>query len=144
MHMKSAILFLTIFCAGLYTYGQTTVNYNYDRSGNRTSHKTISFKSTSTTSNETQSSESLSEQIGSHDILIYPNPVQSNIIVEIQGMSESTLARISIVDQGGRLVLVRENISGRNTLDLSNLPTGTYFLIIYLDDGNTQWTIVKE
>ena len=121
-----------------------TVSYIYDNSGNRTSRTTITLKSTSAPADETKPSETYSDQIGEHSILIYPNPVENELTVEIQGLEENAEAVITLYDQGGRLVLTEDKATGSTVLNLSHLSPGTYFMNIHIGDGTTKWKIIKE
>jgi YD repeat-containing protein len=142
--MKHLFILLVVSFTSVFVYGQTTVSYTYDNSGNRTSRNTIGLKSTSGATEEANSTGSFSDQIGEHAVLIYPNPVKSELLIEIQGLEETTYAEISLFDQGGRLVLTRDKIISSNTINLSHLAAGTYVMIIRLGSDKTKWTIVKE
>ncbi|HJZ39658.1 MAG TPA: T9SS type A sorting domain-containing protein [Bacteroidales bacterium] len=141
--MKQAIFFIVVLFVNSIVYSQT-VEFNYDNSGNRTSRTTITLKSTSGTQSGAQSAETFEDKVGENSILIYPNPVQSEITVEIQGLEESSDVTISLFNQGGQLILSRERISNPQTLNLAHLPSGAYFLIIRIEGKNTKWQIVKE
>jgi len=142
--MKRTILLLVALFTSVIIYGQTTVSFTYDDSGNRTSRNTIGLKSTSETAEEANSTEPFSDKIGEHAVLIYPNPVESELLIEIERLEENTYAEISLFDQGGRLVLTRDKITSSNTINLSHFSAGTYLMIIRLGSDKTKWTIVKE
>ncbi len=55
------------------------------------------------------------------DIEFYPNPTRNFISIENRGLD-----KIEIVDVSGRLMLSLKNHN--NTFDVSNLPSGTYFI----------------
>ena len=141
--MKSCTLLLACLLFSAFSSGQT-VSFRYDNSGNRTSRTTIVLKSTATAQKESTSSEPFADQLGEHSILIYPNPVESELTVEIHGLEENSDAAISLFDQGGRLIMIKENLVYNNIIDLSNLSPGNYFMVIRLGSDNTKWTIVKE
>jgi YD repeat-containing protein len=142
--MRQLIFLLAILFVDVITYSQTT-GFKYDNSGNRTSRTTtIGLKSTLGTSENVQSPDSFTDELGTHAILIYPNPVESDLIIEIQEFDENADAVIAIYDQGGRLVMTLDKIVSSNTINLSNLTYGTYFLTIRLGSDITRWTIVKE
>ena len=133
-----AVLICSVAC------GQTVVSYSYDNSGNRTSRKIILLKSTSSSEGQAQQDEPFSDQVGEHGIIIYPNPVTSELTVEIQGLDEDVDASLSLVDQGGHLVLKQDHVTGSNLLGLSHVAPGTYILIIRVNTGSTTWKIIKE
>jgi YD repeat-containing protein len=120
--MKHFILFMAGIAASVITYGQT-VNFAYDDSGNRISRTTIVLKSTSGATNESNSNEPFLDRMGDHSIFIYPNPVESELNVEIEGLEDNSDASISIIDQGGRLILHEDNLGRSNTINLSHLPS---------------------
>jgi hypothetical protein len=141
--MKDVFLLLVAACTSVFTYGQT-VSFRYDNSGNRTSRTTITLKSASSSEDETKPEESFSDQVGEHGIVIYPNPVENELTVEIQGLDEKTDASITLFDQGGRLVLKQDKATNSNLLGLSHLSPGTYFMTIRVGSDSTKWKIVKE
>jgi YD repeat-containing protein len=142
--MKRIVLLLVSFFTGVIIYGQTTVSFNYDGSGNRTSRNTIGLKSTASTQDEKTSSESFSEQLGNQRILIYPNPVESALTVSIEGKDANSSVVITVYDQGGKLILNNDNATELNVLNLSHLPPGNYFMNILIGNDLSQWKIVKE
>jgi len=141
--MKDVFLLLVAACTSVFTYGQT-VSFRYDNSGNRTSRTTITLKSASSSEDETTPEDSFSDQVGEHGIVIYPNPVENELTVEIQGLDEKSDASITLFDQEGRLVLKQDKAMGSNLLSLSHLSPGTYFMTIRVGSDSTKWKIVKE
>jgi YD repeat-containing protein len=141
--MRHFTLLLQGLLIGVLSYGQT-VSFTYDNSGNRTSRTTIILKSATGNTVEESSSSAYEDQIGEHSILIYPNPIESEITVKIQGLKEDNAGAINLYDQSGRLVLTLDDIGSNNTLNLSRLSAGNYFMIIQLENDQTKWTIVKE
>lgn len=142
--MKHILLLLIAVIACAAAFGQS-VSFRYDKSGNRTSRtSTINLKSTSSLEDKTKIVEPLTDQVGEHGIMIYPNPVKTELTVEIQSMDENVDASISIIDQAGRLVVSQIKATGSNLIDLSHLSPGNYFMVIRVGSQNTKWKIVKE
>ncbi len=56
---------------------------------------------------------------------VYPNPASTQLTVEIEG--QASYENLELFDAMGR-VLIRESLndSGKNTIDLSNIPSGMY------------------
>ena len=142
--MKQIILLLAGILTCAMICGQTTTNFNYEASGNRTSRHTITMKSTSSQVDETKPEEVFTDQIEDQTILIYPNPVKSELTVDIKGLEENTEVAISLFDQGGRLVLTSDKTNGSTVLNLSHLTPGNYYMTIRIGDGTTRWKIVKQ
>jgi len=61
---------------------------------------------------------------------VYPNPATSQLTVEIEG--QASYENLELIDALGR-VLVRESLndSGKNTIDLTNIPSGMYVVRLY-------------
>jgi len=72
---------------------------------------------------------------------IYPNPVKGfvNIIPAIGIISY----KISLVDMAGKVMLEKDNLSGKHQIDLSELGKGAYFLNISTNNGLIKSKIVK-
>ena len=124
-------------------FGQTQ-KFWYDASGNRTSRKTIGLKSESGIIEDKDTPEEFSDQVGEKEILIYPNPVKSQLTIEITGYEEDLSAGFYLIDQGGRQVITRTKVPRITTLDLSGFSPGVYFLIIQVNNEKSKWTIIKE
>lgn len=144
--MKYSLLLLTAFYVFVQASGQPTVSFTYDNSGNRTSRSFIMLKSTSPSFEAQTDSleESFSEKLGDYDILIYPNPVESELTIEIRELDEYVDASATLFDQSGRLIMIREITPGHNKLDLSFLSAGTYYMVIRAGGNESRWTLVKE
>lgn len=67
---------------------------------------------------------------------IYPNPANDYITIN----TEETGKDITITDLSGRVVMTANTIAGTTTLNVSQLPTGTYMVTV----GNKVGKVVKE
>jgi len=70
-------------------------------------------------------------------ISIYPNPVSDRI--HIQNMDNSGNASVTIIDCTGRIVVYTSKLNPDNSLDVSALSPGLYFLRV--NDGNHEKTV---
>lgn len=72
------------------------------------------------------------------DIKISPNPVRGGMVrVEVLTPFKKELARISIINNDGRLVSLKELVlieTDTTTIDVSKLPSGTYHAVVVLRD----------
>ncbi len=141
--MRHTFLLLVFLFASLTSFSQT-VNFLYDNSGNRTSRTTITMKSTHSDSEDQNSQESFTDQLDGHAILIYPNPVKSEINIEIQGLAEDMDAEIRLFDQSGRLLILQNHFSESSSMNLTEFSAGNYYMVIRLGTETTRWTIIKE
>src|SRR4030043_2386565 len=136
MFMKTLILLLGILCTGILSFGQTKVSYGYDDSGNRISRTTINLKSatqsattsTSGAKDRIEGESPNSDRVGEYNVLIYPNPVKSELIISIQDLADNTYATITIYDQSGRLILTQNKTTAGTTLNLSQISPGDYYM----------------
>ncbi len=67
---------------------------------------------------------------------LYPNPATSDLFIT-QGSSAATLATVKMFDITGRAVINTEATSGNMRISMSNLPQGTYMVLLQDTDGNT-------
>lgn len=78
-----------------------------------------------------------------HSLFVYPNPVDKQASIRWQGKAQSLKLR----DNNGRLLrqieLNEAQEGGHQSMDVSTLPTGTYFLLLESRDRVESFTIVK-
>ncbi len=163
--MKKLILFFLI--AGCFLprpgYSQATINYTfgYDGSGNRISRNVIILKSASLAkdsllkdalltndsltyvSSEAKGNDVFEEMFEKKQITIYPNPTKGLITVQIP-LNEEDNARIALYDLRGSLLLEYKNVSSITEVDLSDKPSGTYLMKIFIGNKPTTWKIIKQ
>ena len=70
----------------------------------------------------------VNEYTDSDKISLYPNP--STDVLNIQFKEEYKDSKVRITDAVGRKVMEEEITGALNTIDVSNLPAGNYFLLI--------------
>lgn len=131
------LLFIGIACKS------QSISFTYDDSGNRIE-RSITLKSTASSPKQDNPDNAFKDELGELDITIYPNPVRSELIIDISGEEEGVFATVSLFDQNGRLVLKKDNLTSTSTLNLGNLIPGNYFMIIQSGNKATRWKIVKE
>ena len=68
---------------------------------------------------------------------MYPNPASDKVSIQLNGTSQ--ISKVSIFDASGRMQLSAEGVaildSQKHTFDISNLPTGLYFISIIDSKG---------
>ena len=85
--------------------------------------------------NVVQSSSVSAETAAPANVQVYPNP--SNGMFSITSQNELGAAEISVSDEAGKTVETQDVNLGSNNLDLTPLPSGTYFLHIKTTDGQS-------
>lgn len=147
---------LCIFCCAA-TYAQR-IQYGYDDTGNRISRKkeiVMSakpkvFKPDSIRTNEVEpdiesSPAPFEEMVSETKIVIYPNPTQGMLRIEISGAEIPLGAYVRLYSTSGALVRQWTGISSDNTLDITAQPTGIYIMRIVLGkDRVSVWKIIKQ
>ncbi len=78
------------------------------------------------------------KDINVDDLVMYPNPVPD--ILKIKNVGVSEIRSFQIVDILGQVVIKQNNNKKVNSIDVSELPKGLYFLI----SNNRQFKFVKE
>lgn len=141
------VFFLSVqFLFILSLKSQDTINFGYDDSGNRTSITDGDglLKFTKEDNQEKQEQNFL-DKLGENDILIYPNPVNNELKIEIPNLDPAQgFASLVIFNQEGRLVYKIQNVTSSNILYLQDLPAGIYYLNIRIGEEKVNWKIIKE
>ncbi len=75
------------------------------------------------------------------EVNLFPNPVSSKLTIEVSG-DDDTLD-IDLFDVGGKLLL-QNTLTENNTLDMSSLSSGIYFLKVSSSDKTGTYKVVKE
>lgn len=80
----------------------------------------------------------LTERSTTTSLSVYPNPVRNKFT-----MVSSASARMKILDIHGKLMLVKVNLSGTETIDISSFSSGIYFLQTCNSDKTNMVKIIK-
>jgi hypothetical protein len=145
MKLRLFLPYLVLFI-GLTTQAQT-VHFEYDASGNRTNRwvetKDLKDPAADTTFKlgkefwPSPVTEVLSE------VKVFPNPVAHELNVLISNLGEATATAL-VCDVQGRPVLSVPKLSATNSLNLTGLSHGTYFLLLQCGEEKRVWKLVKE
>ena len=73
-------------------------------------------------------------------VTIYPNPTQNSLNIKLN--NEITISSVNIYNSLGQLVLVTTNPS--ESIDVSNLKAGSYFIKVISDNGSSTTQFVKQ
>ena len=75
--------------------------------------------------------------LGSNNILIYPNPASSSIVIENAINSD-----VTILDESGKVVMSQKNIGKNQTINIPGLKNGVYFIRLSKDNSSLTRRIV--
>lgn len=142
--MKKIILVTCIMLAALNIQAQQQLSYAYDAAGNRVSRTIVlGTRSADATTNKTDS-VFFEEMLAEKQIKIYPNPVQSQLTIAVEGFETGMQGEFSLFNIAG-IMLVRQRITNGTTyVDMSRYTKGTYILNIQLNGQPTSWKVIKE
>ncbi|MGB0887026.1 MAG: T9SS type A sorting domain-containing protein [Vicingaceae bacterium] len=79
------------------------------------------------------------KQVFNKTLSIYPNPVKSNITI---ANLQSPIVNVTVLDVTGKVV--KTQIANNNTIDVSNLISGVYFVQIQTEEGVFNNKFIKE
>jgi hypothetical protein len=88
--------------------------------------------------------EMLEDNMGDQKIIIYPNPTQGQLLVEIKGYQKETSSALYLYDLHGKLLISKTPANSTMELNLSDYQSGTYILKILIGEKTSEWKIVKE
>ena len=80
----------------------------------------------------------INEQGNQHEVNLYPNPTDSKVYIEAEGLSQ-----VRVFNLMGQEVLNQSTSDGHFILDLSSQPKGCYFIETLTEQGTTTTKIMK-
>jgi len=134
-------IFLTLHAQEI--FAQSAVSYRYDAAGNRVSRVITIERRLMSPENNEKEPKVYSDMLEDLEILIYPNPTDGIIKVEILKLPENQQARFCLYNLSGKLLIDTKSDSGYETFDLTEQLAGTYILQIIVGENKTEWKIIK-
>ncbi|MFM7079412.1 MAG: T9SS type A sorting domain-containing protein, partial [Bacteroidota bacterium] len=74
------------------------------------------------------------------NLSVSPNPVGDQLVISLP--SDKTIQEVRIIDMAGRILLNNQN--GQKTVDVTNLPAGTYLLQVVSEGTSSHTRFVKK
>jgi hypothetical protein len=139
------VLTLCLVCVTSVTFAQN-ISFVYDDAGNCTlKYKTVVLSSHAKKNvTDTLSTEPQTDMIGERQVIIYPNPTQGALKIEIKGELPKNPAQFFITDMNGRVIARQETSEPLYSYDMTSFPAGIYLLRVVIDGKPKEWKIVKE
>lgn len=134
--MKYFILIFTLLIP--ITIKSQTITYSYDACGNRINREIILSRSINT------SEKTFEEKLSENTIIIYPNPTEGLLKIEIKGWEQSENQSISVYNSNGGLINNTIITSSITEIDLSECANGIYILTITYNNDISNWKIIKK
>ncbi|PCJ25516.1 MAG: hypothetical protein COA97_07550 [Flavobacteriales bacterium] len=85
----------------------------------------------------------IEEQFNENNLKMYPNPVSSNLTIELIDFNKSFKAQIYLTDITGKEVYATSINQSINTIDVSSFKSGLYLLKIVSDNGEVKSSLVS-
>lgn len=85
------------------------------------------------------SNESITSQ---QKIKIYPNPASE--VITLEGLDANSKSTLSIIDADGKIIMQTTTFNSSYTINIKQLPQGTYFLKIESGNNKTALKFVKQ
>lgn len=76
------------------------------------------------------------------DVIVYPNP--ANNIIHIKNIKNAEIMELTLYDDNGRACQIKNELTSRLELDISNLSNGLYLLHIRTPDETITKKIIKQ
>lgn len=140
--MKKVLLLLLIL--QVQSAFSQEAHFTYDAAGNRIRREFISYYRNQPSRRQAGSRNSnnlLTDKL----VRIYPNPTDGLLKIEMMEYDSSTPYVIKLLTSSGQQMISRTCSSATTQIDISQRPTGIYFLQIMTSDGAKKtWKIVKK
>ena len=141
--MKKLFILFT-FINTISLYGQSKVTYAYDSAGNRTERVIILSTKGSSIEKEEATPHFLEESISKQQVRFYPNPVKTNLTLEIGYIDNEFSGELMLYDQLGRLLQHQKIDKLSTNIDMSNYASGYYVMKIIIKGEQSTWKVIKE
>lgn len=125
-------------------YGQSKVKYVYDSAGNRVERVIILSTKGSSIEKEEATPHFLEESISKQQVRFYPNPVKTNLTLEIGNIDNEFSGELMLYDQLGRLLQHQKIDKLSTNIDMSNYASGYYVMKIIIKGEQSTWKVIKE
>jgi len=124
------------------------IHFQYDDAGNCiVKYKTVvlSLRSTAMEDDFNADDFSLTDDVfGEIRTIISPNPTRGILQVEFQNKDTDISVHYRLTDMNGRLITERTSFDSLLTLDLSDMPAGTYLLHLTITGKSETYKIIKQ
>ncbi|HET9570794.1 MAG TPA: T9SS type A sorting domain-containing protein [Bacteroidales bacterium] len=133
------ILFFTLLYSSANSIAQT-VFYTHDQDGNMTQRKVLIVGPAQASAKETIP---IYDEIGEQKVTIYPNPTRGHFQVELTLIDEKLKNYFVIYSLSGTKIQQNKISNLLTDINISNFPSGTYLLDIFLGEMVSRWKVIK-
>ncbi len=139
------IFLLIIILIGIKVTGQT-ITFSYDATGNRTQRIKVTKSQVATLADTVESIQGINSDaiVGNWVINIYPNPTADGINISCSGNEENAQLKATFLNTKGEVLRKFAINRGEQYNDLSDMPSGLYFIRIESRVKTEQWRVIKN
>jgi hypothetical protein len=148
--MKNQSMFLLsvlFFFLTIQLKAQTTVQYSYDKAGNRIQRKLYvcttcrpDQQNGKVASQEKDTTQILAAQ---HGLNVYPNPTQDKVNLTLSNLKDDETTSVVVTDETGKTVYSAKNLQLQNEINVSTFNNGTYFFRITMGKDVMVYKVMK-
>lgn len=142
--------FITLFTMAILcvTAHADDVQFTYDAGGNRISRAIVLAPLAQTRSAGTEETDSTQQQpftdvFAGLNLLVYPNPTEGHMKIELRGLPEGESFSYIIVSAGGNVIINEKEATNPSEADLSAHFAGLYVLKLFYKDEKKEYKIIK-
>ncbi|TNJ45845.1 T9SS type A sorting domain-containing protein [Tamlana fucoidanivorans] len=77
-------------------------------------------------------------------VQIYPNPAETSLYINLEGVFRNDKVDIDIIDNLGRIILSRKSMDYDRSIDVSNFSRGIYYIKLKLENQTTIKRFIKQ
>ena len=143
------LFFLFIGTFIFVAHGQTNkILYTYDNAGNRIARQVVQVPIRSFSqlneNEKLQYEESWNDKLSRNKVNIYPNPVQTELVVFISELPDPGYGQLIMFDMEGRQ-MYKGNITTTYTIvQMDSFETGVYIMKLIFGEQQSVWKVIKK
>lgn len=145
--MKTRLpLFLLLCITTICGVAQTrSVQFTYDNAGNRTGRAIVlaSAPKSRGYANDSVKTEIYTDTFAEYQFLVYPNPTQGELKIELRGFPEGANYHLLIANASGKVVINHTTQDNPTVANLTECPAGIYILRIQYKDYTKEFKIIR-
>ena len=142
-HLKSILLLTGFLLLIPYWSAAQSFSYAYDNAGNRVS-RTLVVGTPQAAGRHDKDSVIYHEVLANKEISLYPNPVTTNLTVNVKGYNQDAGGEYYLFDMQGKVLLHNTMRIESFQIDMSAYAVGNYIMRIVLDGESTTWKVIKK
>lgn len=143
-HLLPSLILVVL--STVYGFSQTKVQFSYDARGNRIGRAIVIAPQRIDNSTNSNDTAAVKEQLGEMEMLIYPNPVLSNLTIKIKPINQTLIidGTLTVINAAGFEIGKSNFKNQESNFDFSSLPTGLYVVLVSANGEKKEIKVIKE